>query len=58
MQIIERANEYNNGKELISPIRQLLTTMYKVLVLADSVIVKEIIQAKDKVCQIIFVTVK
>ena len=49
MQIIEKVNTVNNGKELVSPIRQLLATMYKVLVLADSVIVKEIIQAKDKV---------
>ena len=49
MQIIEKVNTVNNGKELVSPIRQLLATMYKVLVLADSIIVKEIIQAKDKV---------
>ena len=37
------------GKDLVSPMRKLLATMYKVLVLADSVIVREIIQARDKV---------
>lgn len=33
--------------------RKLLATMYKVLVLADSVIVGEIMQAKEKVCRIV-----
>lgn len=38
-----------NKSNLIAPIRQLLVAMYKILVLADSIIIEEICTTKTKV---------
>jgi len=47
-QITEKVDK-KSTPELVQSVRHLLATMYKVLVLADSVIVSDIMLARDKV---------
>ena len=53
-QIIGKAG-LHDAKDLVSPMRKLLATIYKVLVLADSVIIREIMQARDKVVHLLLI---